>query len=46
MNWETKEMGTVYKYCGKDGLKVLRHLELKVTPKMTCSDIFAFASLH
>jgi hypothetical protein len=35
-------MDTVYKYCGANGLKILRNLELKVTPPNQFNDPFEF----
>jgi Protein of unknown function (DUF2971) len=35
-------MGTVYKYCGQHGVKVLENLELKVTPPNEFNDPFEF----
>jgi hypothetical protein len=35
-------MDTVYKYCGANGLKILRDLELKVTPPNQFNDPFEF----
>lgn len=35
-------MDTVYKYCGAHGLKILRDLELKVTPPNQFNDPFEF----
>lgn len=37
-------MGTVYKFCGKYGLEILRTLELKVTPPNQFNDPFEFTS--
>src|SRR5450432_1717823 len=35
-------METIYKYCGKYGLKVLDNLELKITPPNQFNDPFEF----